>query len=113
MGGTGPTRVVRCSPDVPLLGELDWSQPFRVRSRQPRSSRHAAVTAAPEPTDPHDGAAAEGSAAELAERTAQSLREVAGGPLSRLPQLLEAMVAIGSDLDVHRVLHRIAETAGR
>ncbi|MFL4492215.1 GAF domain-containing protein [Streptomyces sp. VTCC 41912] len=66
----------------------------------------------PEPTDPHDGAAAEGSAAELAERTAQSLREVAGGPLSRLPQLLEAMVAIGSDLDVHRVLHRIAETAG-
>ncbi len=32
----------------------------------------------PEPTDPHDGAAAEGAAAELAERTAQSLREVAG-----------------------------------
>ncbi|MFF0630478.1 GAF domain-containing protein [Streptomyces sp. NPDC004296] len=65
----------------------------------------------PEPADPHDAAGAEGSAAELAERTAQSLRHLAGGPLSRLPQLLEAMVAIGSDLDVHRVLHRIAETA--
>ncbi|MGG2464818.1 GAF domain-containing protein [Streptomyces sp. RGM 3693] len=65
----------------------------------------------PEPADPHGAAGAEGSAAELAERTAQSLRHLAGGPLSRLPQLLEAMVAIGSDLDVHRVLHRIAETA--
>ncbi|WP_438489231.1 GAF domain-containing protein [Streptomyces sp. S186] len=69
------------------------------------------VSPFPEPTDPHAGAGAEGSAAELAEQTAQSLRHLAGGPLSRLPQLLEAMVAIGSDLDVHRVLHRIAETA--
>ncbi|WP_274917396.1 sensor histidine kinase [Streptomyces sp. WZ-12] len=65
----------------------------------------------PEPVDPHDGAGPVGSAAELAERTAQDLRNLAGGPLARLPQLLEAMVAIGSDLDVHRVLDRIADTA--
>ncbi|ANZ20217.1 two-component system sensor kinase [Streptomyces noursei ATCC 11455] len=64
-----------------------------------------------EPADPHEGAGVDSSAAVLAERTAQSLRHLAGGPLTRLPQLLEAMVAIGSDLDVHRVLHRIAETA--
>ncbi|MFE1775651.1 GAF domain-containing protein [Streptomyces sp. NPDC059008] len=51
------------------------------------------------------------AAADLADRTAQSLRELAGGPISRLPQLLEAMAAIGSDRDLHRSLARIAETA--
>ncbi|MGW1379332.1 GAF domain-containing protein [Streptomyces sp. NPDC002446] len=51
------------------------------------------------------------AAAELADRTAQRLRELAGGPLSRLPQLLEAMAAIGSDHDLPRALARIAETA--
>ncbi|MFG2289279.1 GAF domain-containing protein [Streptomyces sp. NPDC048595] len=51
------------------------------------------------------------AAADLADRTAQSLRELAGGPISRLPQLLEAMAAIGADHDLHRSLARIAETA--
>ncbi|MFJ6749183.1 GAF domain-containing protein [Streptomyces sp. NPDC091266] len=51
------------------------------------------------------------SAAELAERTTQSLCDLAGGPISRLPQLLEAMVLVGSDLDLHNALDRIAETA--
>ncbi|MYT15424.1 GAF domain-containing protein [Streptomyces sp. SceaMP-e96] len=50
-------------------------------------------------------------AGELPERTAQSLRALAGGPVSRLPQLLEAMVAVGSDHDLRRALDRIAETA--
>ncbi|MGW7574467.1 GAF domain-containing protein [Streptomyces sp. NPDC054765] len=50
-------------------------------------------------------------AGDLPERTAQSLRELAGGPISRLPQLLEAMVAVGSDHDLRRALGRIAETA--
>ncbi|MEW1658571.1 GAF domain-containing protein [Streptomyces sp. NPDC093707] len=65
----------------------------------------------PEPVEPQDGGGPADSAAELAERTAQDLRQLAGGPLAWFPQLLEAMVAIGSDLDVHRALHRIAETA--
>ncbi|MGD3105973.1 GAF domain-containing protein [Streptomyces sp. YGL11-2] len=68
----------------------------------PQSAEH------PEPAAPHDEPA---SAADLAERTARSLRDLAGGPISRLPQLLEAMVTVGSDLDVHHALDRIAETA--
>ncbi|MEU8785033.1 GAF domain-containing protein [Streptomyces sp. NPDC048637] len=50
-------------------------------------------------------------AGDLPERTAQSLRALAGGPISRLPQLLEAMVTVGSDHDLRRALDRIAETA--
>ncbi|MFH8558442.1 GAF domain-containing protein [Streptomyces celluloflavus] len=63
---------------------------------------------APDSTVPHGHPDA---TAELAERTAQSLRDLAGGPISRLPQLLEAMVAVGSDLNLRGVLDRITETA--
>ncbi|MEU9122550.1 GAF domain-containing protein [Streptomyces sp. NPDC048506] len=51
------------------------------------------------------------AAADPAECTAQSRHEPAGGPVSRLPQLLEAMAAVGSDHDLRRALARIAETA--
>ncbi|GAA2606241.1 GAF domain-containing protein [Streptomyces tubercidicus] len=50
-------------------------------------------------------------AGDLPERTTQSLRALAGGPISRLPELLEAMVTVGSDHDLRRALDRIAETA--
>ncbi|MFI1741036.1 GAF domain-containing protein [Streptomyces sioyaensis] len=39
------------------------------------------------------------------------MRALAGGPISRLPQLLEAMVTVGSDHDLRRALDRIAENA--
>ncbi|MEU2794162.1 GAF domain-containing protein [Streptomyces sp. NPDC007100] len=64
------------------------------------------------PTDPHGPAPVR--APDAAEDTAQSLRELSGspdGPVPRLPQLLEAMVAVGTDLDVDSALRRIAETA--
>ncbi|MFH8629668.1 GAF domain-containing protein [Streptomyces lydicus] len=51
------------------------------------------------------------TAADLAERTARNLRALAGGPVSRLPELLEAMTAVGTDHDLRRALARIAETA--
>ncbi|MER7164411.1 hypothetical protein ABT380_38825, partial [Streptomyces lydicus] len=51
------------------------------------------------------------AAADLAERTARNLRALAGGPVSRLPELLEAMTAVGTDHDLRRALARIAETA--
>ncbi|MFH9426537.1 GAF domain-containing protein [Streptomyces sp. NPDC017529] len=64
------------------------------------------------PADPHGPAPVR--APGTAEDTAQSLRELSGspdGPVPRLPQLLEAMVAVGTDLDVDSALRRIAETA--
>ncbi|WP_329153571.1 GAF domain-containing protein [Streptomyces sp. NBC_01456] len=39
------------------------------------------------------------------------MRALAGGPISRLPQLLEALVTVGSDHDLRHALDRIAETA--
>ncbi|MFE1173856.1 GAF domain-containing sensor histidine kinase [Streptomyces sp. NPDC058773] len=45
------------------------------------------------------------------ERTAQSPRALAGGTVSRLPQLLEAMAPDGSGHDLRQALDRIAETA--
>ncbi|MFH9864601.1 GAF domain-containing protein [Streptomyces lydicus] len=51
------------------------------------------------------------AAADLAERTARNLRALAGGPVSRLPELLDAMTAVGTDHDLRRALARIAETA--
>ncbi|MFI6943987.1 GAF domain-containing sensor histidine kinase [Streptomyces sp. NPDC050418] len=48
------------------------------------------------------------AAAEQAARSLQSLPEELA---ARLPQLLEAMVSVGSGLDLHSTLDRIAETA--
>lgn len=68
------------------------------------------VLKSPDPgAEPSADAAAE--LAELAECTARDLRELAGEPISRLPQLLEAMAAVGSDHDLPRALTRVAETA--
>ncbi|MFE3552620.1 GAF domain-containing protein [Streptomyces kronopolitis] len=39
------------------------------------------------------------------------MRALAGGPISRLPQLLEALVTVGSDHDLRPALDRLAETA--
>ncbi|MEU5208401.1 GAF domain-containing protein [Streptomyces sp. NPDC020742] len=62
-------------------------------------------------TSPDPAAEPPAAAADLAERTAQDLRELAGGAVARLPELLEAMAAVGADHDLHRALARIAETA--
>ncbi|MFF4607707.1 GAF domain-containing protein [Streptomyces sp. NPDC001339] len=51
-----------------------------------------------------------GAATDPAQRAVRSPHGRAGGPVSRLPQLLEAMAAVGSDHDLPRALARIAET---
>ncbi|GAU71000.1 putative two-component histidine kinase [Streptomyces sp. NBRC 110611] len=51
-----------------------------------------------------------GATTDPAKRAERSPHGPAGRPASRLPQLLEAMAAVGSDHDLHRALARIAET---